>query len=114
MASLSGFQVYADRFIRPRLTSQLYKRIPLLSVTAGKAGTQGKIGRPGTFGIIGGRLSEARRQTLDGSEAAHVRFVTGLTGGGKNLPARGTGASTGNTSQDQKVKTANFKWTVSQ
>ncbi len=114
MAVLSGFQAYADRRIRRNLESSLYERLPLLSVIGALAGTDGKLGRPGTSALIGGMPSEAKRKSTDGSDEIHIRYQRAEVAGGKNMPERGTSASTGDDSQDQQVRSALFKWTRSQ
>lgn len=112
MASLSGFQAYADRVIQKRLHSSLFKRVPFLAILAGKGGTQGQLGRPGAWAILGGRpaANKARMELQDGGEALHVRFQVDRVGGGKYMGTRDTSPSTGTTSQDQQVRTAEFKW----
>lgn len=109
---LTAFTAYADRFIeKRRLNSSLFSSTPLLTVMAGKGGTDGALGRPGTGTLIGGgNISRANQESMSGSYERHIRFLTGKVGGGKNLGARDTVPSTGNDSHDQHVRSAVFRW----
>lgn len=113
--NLSGFNAYADRQIQSGLHSGLFQVSPLLSILAGKSVTEGMIGRPGTTTILGrGSVKRVPNERLSGSLEGHVRFLTGKVGGTKNLGERDTAPSTGNDSQDQKVRSAYFRWTLKQ
>jgi hypothetical protein len=109
--NLSGVRAYADRQIRAKLNSGLFDLPPLLAYMAGKGLTDGVLGRPGVGAMIGkGRVSNVKRESVDGSNEVHVRFLTERTGGFKVMGQRDTTPSTGNDSQDQKVRSAYFRW----
>ena len=109
--SLEDFNAYAQAYIEDGIVSSLFNRSVILSVLAGVGGMEGELGRPGAYTIMGGAgMSEAQRRKTMGSVRAHAFFLTEEVGGGKWIGARGTSSNTGNTSQDQKKKSASFCW----
>lgn len=109
--NLSGVTAFANRQLRSKLNSGLFDMPVLLAYMAGKGLTAGTLGRPGVGSMIGrGRVSNVKRESVDGSIEVHVPFLTERTGGFKSMGQRDTSPSTGNDSQDQKRRTAYFRW----
>jgi hypothetical protein len=109
--SRESFHAYAQEYIQSTLHTGLFNRSVVLTVLAGVGGMDGELGRPGVYTIMGGQsLSEAKREKTKGSVRASTPFMTGKVGGGKFVGERDTAPNTGNTSQDQKRKTASFAW----
>lgn len=109
--SRESFHAYAQEYIQSTLHTGLFNRCVVLAVLAGVGGMEGELGRPGVYTILGGQsLSEAKRMKTSGSTRADTPFMVSTVGGGKFVGERDTSPNTGNTSQDQKRKTASFAW----
>lgn len=108
---LNDWYAYAQRVVLPRIVSTFFQRSPYLTFLTGKVKGETYLGRPGTLGLIGGagNFDQADRQNYVGVEV-HQRLQTGKVGGGKTMLQRDTMPSTGNTSQDQQVSTAVWRW----
>lgn len=114
VVSRTAPHTYASEFIRRELVSDIHTRVPALTLFAGKAGSDGQLGRPGSNFLVGGRgmRMKSQRLTKAGSTAYQVRVQTGTTGGGKHMAYNDTTASTGSDNQTDNVQSAFFKWSM--
>ncbi len=113
VVSLNKVHAYADRVVKPKRISSLFARSPFLTFMTGKNKGDTNIGRPGTLALVGGsgNFSKVEKEVEAGVEV-HDRLHIQTTGGGKWMAERDTTPSTGDTSQDQNVKTAVHRWAM--
>lgn len=109
--NLNGLHSYAQKDIRTKRVSQLYKRSLVFSLLAARGGNGEELGRPGAYVIVGGdgKISEATQRKLAGSSEVQVRLQNQLSGGFKFMGERDTTPAV-DISQDQNTGSASFRW----
>src|SRR5690606_28407146 len=111
VVSLNKIHAYADRLVNRGLISGLFTRSPLFSYLTGRMTQDSNLGRPGTLGLIGGRGNfSAVDRTKEMGIEVHDRVLADRTGGFKIMGERDTTPSTGNSSQDQNIRTPVWRW----
>lgn len=109
VVSLTGVHAVAERRVKSEIHANLFNRIPVLTAFASKAGGDGKFGRVGSLGILGGKKFDRVQMENEAGTEVHVRMDTAKSGGSKWMAERDTVPSMGNAAQNDNYRTAVFR-----